>query len=264
MLNFYSLYLFLAKNTLMIQVIDRSLDILEFLGSDAETAKPLSEISERTGIKKTTCSNIMKTLLERGYVEQTGGRRDYKLGFKAYKLVGAPKFHEKLSALAHDALQTLYFDTAETVVLATIEGSKRVVIADIELTSGITARINHSNTIYRSATGRMILACYPKKKLDTTLDRIGLPDIADWPEVRTREQLYAALTRIKEQGIAVTDGNGEIMGIAVPLFKDGQVIASIGVCLPAFRYCGEKVSRIKIALGLAAKTIAKELEKGVM
>lgn len=53
-------------------------------------------------------------------------------------------------------------------------------------------------------------------------------------------------------------------GIAVPLFKSGVVIASVGVCLPAFRYCGEKVTRIKTALSRAAADIEKSLSGGVM
>jgi len=248
----------------MIQVIDRTFDILELLGSNPDISLSLAEISESTGLKKTTCSNILRTLLERGYLEQTGGKRKYKLGFKAFKLVGAPKFHERMSDLAHDALATLYFDTAETVVLASIEGNKRIVIENIELSSGITARIKHTNNIYRTATGRMILACYPEKKQRTIIDRIGLPDIADWPEIRTMEQLMTALERIKKEGIAETGGNSEIVGIAVPLFKSGVVIASVGVCLPAFRYCGEKVMRIKTALSRAAADIEKSLSGGVM
>jgi len=248
----------------MIQVIDRTFDILELLGSDAETPKSLTEISEKTGLKKTTCSNIMKSLLDRGYVEQTNGKRDYKLGFKAYKLVGAPKFHERMASIAHNALQTLYLDTSETVVLATIEGNKRIVISNIELADGITARINHSNTIYRSATGRVILAFYPQKKLDITIERIGLPDIADWPQVRTRAQLDEALAEIRKTGFAESGRDSEIIGVAVPLMKSGSVIASIGVCLPKFRCSGGKIQMILSALNFASAEIEKSLALGVM
>lgn len=248
----------------MIQVIDRSFDILELLGSCPEEGRPLSYISEKVGLKKTTCSNILRTLLDRGYVEQTDGKRNYKLGFKAYKLVGAPKFHERLAELSRDALQCLFLDTCETVVLATIEGSRRIVVSQIELTTGITARIHHSNTIYRSATGRVILAWYPEKKFNLTLDRIGLPDVADWPEVTSREELVAQLKDIRESGYAEVGTHGEIVGLAVPLFKDGVVIASVGVCLPAFRFSKVKSENIMAALLDAAGKIEKELAKGVM
>lgn len=248
----------------MIQVIDRALDILEFLGSDSNNAKSLDEISEVIKIKKTTCSNILKSLLQRGYLEQPNGKRNYKLGFKAYKLVGSSRFHDRMAALAHNALQALYDEIEETVVLAAIEENKRIVISNIEATSGITARINHSYTIYRAATGRVILACYPQKKLDATIDRIGLPDIADWPEIKTREQLISALNSIKEAGLAESHIEGGIIGIAVPLYKKDIVIASIGVCLPAFRCSPARKARIIAALSSAARAIEKELANGVM
>jgi DNA-binding IclR family transcriptional regulator len=58
----------------MIQVIHRALDMLELLGSQPERVFPLGEIAQLLDLHRATCSNILKTLSQRGYVERLPAR----------------------------------------------------------------------------------------------------------------------------------------------------------------------------------------------
>ena len=56
----------------MIQVIHRALDIVEFIARDPDKEFGLGEIAESLELNKGTCANIIKTLVNRGYLDQSG------------------------------------------------------------------------------------------------------------------------------------------------------------------------------------------------
>ena len=68
----------------MIQSVVRALEILEVVGH-AEDGTRLSEVADRLQIQRTTAHNLMRTLRDRGYLEQVRGGR-YHLGAAASAL----------------------------------------------------------------------------------------------------------------------------------------------------------------------------------
>lgn len=249
----------------MIQVIDRSIDILELLGTVPNKKFTLAEISQDTGIQKSTCANILKTLVSRNYVESSGKMKGYQLGYKAYRLVNSPEYYDALAEIAREDIQQAFDAIGETVVLAVIVNDKRLVIEQKECSAGITAKINHATNLYRAATSRVIIANYPLKKRLSIIERAGMPDWADWPEVHTEEQLMASLDLIKDNRFALIKSSTEnIIGLAVPIFKNDVIIASIGVCLPVFRYDFDKHGLIIRSLRKAADSISAKLSAGLV
>ena len=65
----------------MIQVINRALNILEILAQEPDKEFGLSEIATAVELNAGTCANILKTLVYRNYVEQSGTKKRYKLGY---------------------------------------------------------------------------------------------------------------------------------------------------------------------------------------
>ena len=57
-----------------VQSVNRALELLELLTREV-AGLTLDELSERTGLNKTTAHNLLRTLRERGYVEQSVNRR---------------------------------------------------------------------------------------------------------------------------------------------------------------------------------------------
>ena len=70
----------------MIQVINRALNILEILAQEPDKEFGLSEIATAVELNAGTCANILKTLVYRNYVEQSGIKKGYKLGYMVYQL----------------------------------------------------------------------------------------------------------------------------------------------------------------------------------
>ena len=70
----------------MIQVINRALDIIEYISKEPETPKSLSDISGTLDLNAGTCANIIKTLVERNYIEKLVNKKGYQLGKRFYQL----------------------------------------------------------------------------------------------------------------------------------------------------------------------------------
>ena len=64
-----------------IKVIEKALNILELLASEESREFPLGEIADTLNMDHGTCSNIIKTLASRGYINQKGPRCGYKFGY---------------------------------------------------------------------------------------------------------------------------------------------------------------------------------------
>lgn len=246
----------------MIQVIDRALNILELLGSDPNRSFPLAEIAENIGLQKTTCANILQSLCGRDYVEHRTRPTGYKLGYKAFRLVNSPVYYDTLKNIAAEQMDALFNAVGETAVLAVLVNGRRIVISVKECQQGITARIKHSANLYRAATGRVIIANYPREKASRLIDRIGLPDPADWEEISTKDQLKSALQVIQQEKFCEVRSS-DIIGLAMPIIRNGIAIASIGVCVPLFRFDDYKRDSIKKSLEAAAKSIEDKISNGI-
>lgn len=244
----------------MIQVIDRAFDIIEYLSLQPEEDFTLSQIAQACGIQKTTAVNILKTLEARGYVSHQGRMKGYHLGYKVYSISGTVAFSKKVDAVARPELDAVFNEFSETVVLATERRGKRIIINSVECQQGITARVSHSDDLYRSATGRIMLAFYPEKKSRVIIDRIGLPDPSAWDGIYSRESLQDELAAIRQEGVSVTFGQFDIVGIAVPIMVGDNIVASLGVCLPAYRCTPSTLVLIRDTLEKSAARIGSKLQ----
>ena len=65
----------------MIQVVNRALDILEFIAKDKNKIYSLTEIADALELNHATCANIIKTMVNRNFIDQIGHKKGYRLGF---------------------------------------------------------------------------------------------------------------------------------------------------------------------------------------
>lgn len=221
----------------MIQVINRALNILEVLAQEPNREFGLSEITQAVNLNPGTCANILKTLVMRNYVEQSGAKRGYRLGPMSYQLAcDDALFQHKLTQAACGVIDRLRDCINETVILSIIRDKKRVLLYEATGTQEVQVRTTYESSVYRATTGRLILAYYTPQELDMFLGEVGLPTAEEWPEVKTKSQLIEMLAEIRLQGMAFSHNKNHVIGFATPVFRYGKVIASLGVYLPDIRY----------------------------
>ena len=219
----------------MIQVVNRALNILEFIASDSNKEFSLSEIANSLELQHSTCANILKTLVSRGYVEQTKVKGNYKLGIMIYHLSNNGSNSSIINA-TEDLMIDLRNKVNETVILSVIKNQRRIVLSMMTNTHEIQVKTIKESSAYSATTGRVIIAHYSQNELDYFIEKIGLPSEDEWPGINTKKKLIEELDRIKKQKIEITLNKNHVIGLATPIIKEGKVIASLGVYLPDFRF----------------------------
>ena len=223
----------------MIQVLDRAMRIIELLGENPGKTYPLSEIAQTVNLDKGTCARIVKSLSEKGFVQQEAPRSGYQLGYKLYHITGHPVENAELTKIARRDVEGLGAALNETALLAVSRNDRRVVLYSTVPDRSLVVRTNTERPIYSVCAGRVILANYTPAHLEKCLIRLGLPSREEWPEIylsdSPEQALVNALTRIKQKGYDILDDRHGIVGFAAPLFQGGHVVGSLGTYLPAAR-----------------------------
>ncbi|RIV27262.1 IclR family transcriptional regulator [Fibrisoma montanum] len=244
----------------MIQVVNRALDILEQIAADPEKPKSLSDIADPLGLNHGTCANILKTLVNRNYVEQIGTKKGYILGAKAYSLTGNEAYRKDLLDAARDEMDLVTRKVNENCLLATLKGNMRQVVLRTYAEQDLQVRTADEKHVYDSASGRLLVAMLPDADLDRFVRKYGLPSAEIWPEADTDDKFQTCISAIRSQGYALqVVPKRQIIGLAVAVYKHKNVVASLSIYLPEYRYTvADKTGLIQL-LQKAAKHISARL-----
>lgn len=245
----------------MIQVVNRALDILELIAKDRSKLYTLNEISGQLNLNKGTCANIIKTLVKRGYVEQEGRMTGYRLGSMSYLLTGNYSHKRELLSAVSGPLNQLSSLLNESCILSVLKENMRLILIDVKSTHELQVINKKEKEVYKTSTGRMLLACKSKKEQKEFIKKFGLPSPNVWIGIEDEEDLMIELLKIKKKQITIQISLSQIIGIATPVFKGDEAIASIGIYLPQSRYTDSMKNRIPEELQKTADIINRELNK---
>lgn len=243
----------------MVLVVVKALDILEYIARDAGRAYSLTEIAEGLNMHQATCVNILQTLVEKSYLEHLGRKKGYRLGPMAYNLTNNLAYSQHLVTAAKDVMENLTAQVNETSILGVIRNQKRFIVHLVNSDQDLQVRSRTERSLYETATGRLLLAYLPPKERDSLIATLGLPLSPTWPEAHTQAGLEAELTRIQADELCVTLSPTHIVGLAVPIRKQKQVIAGLSIFLPEIRATTEKKTELIQALREASSLINGKL-----
>jgi len=244
----------------MIQVINRALDILELLASEPDQHRSLGEISAELNLNNGTCANIIKTLVERKYVEKLDKKKGYCLGAKSYGLTRNEGYKKDLTKAAKEELTQLTKKINENSLLAVLDKDMRSVLVRIMSTHPIQASTASEKRAYNSASGRSLIGMLSDEELEKFTRLYGLPKKDEWEGVKDQRTLMEQIAKIKENGFATQLTKEKIVGLAVPVYKGEKVVASLSIYLPQFRYNkSDKMELVKL-LKQSSKKITKKLK----
>ncbi len=220
----------------MIQVINRAFDIMELIAQDRSRLYTLSEIAGQLKLNNGTCANIIKTLVTRGYLEQEGRKTGYRLGSMSYLLTGNYSHKQELLEAATGPMNQLSDLLNESSILSVLKDDARLVLYEVKSTHELQVINKKEKEAYRTSTGRMILACMDEKEQSEFVRKFGLPAPDAWPGIEDEEDLKTELNKIRKKQLAIQVSKAQIVGLAIPVFKNNKVIASLGIYLPETRY----------------------------
>ena len=247
----------------MIQVIVRALDILEFVAQHGKEPIQLIKIAEHAGLSQPTTANIVKTLVNKNYLERVGRKEGYRLGPSAYQLTGNLSYSQNLILAAKDPMEDFTELINETCLLGVIKNNKRYILHQVESNQDLQVRTSTEADVYATASGRLLAAYLSPKELDNLIKVVGFPSTQVWPGVQTRETLEKALQKIRKEEFVQTVNAKHIVGFAVPVYKNKEVICSLGVFLPESRVTPASKENISRLMRRTANKIKERLNKEI-
>lgn len=234
----------------------RTLDVLETLAASPER-RSLVDLARTLGIPKSSLHGILRTMVQRGWVEADGTGTRFGLGVRALQVGAAYLETDDTVGLLGGVLDGLSREFGETVHLGRLDGenvvylAKRESVHPLRLYSAIGRRL----PAHATALGKVLLAQQPDDSFGTLLT---------WPltqltphTITDRERLRAECATIREHGYAVDRGENTegivCFAVAVPLHSPASDAISLSV--PAARIGADTEDRIVAALTRAVDQV---------
>ncbi len=211
--------------------------ILSVLSDAGQESVSLMRISEATGYPKPTCYHILETLSLEGYVTRVSQSEGYRLGPAIYYLTRYGRYEGKLVALCRPVLRWMERNSRYTTVLSVIHSHRKFIIdyVDDEQNLFVEHPQIRADDIYRTATGRVILAHMTIDEIREVYERYGMPQKGHWDKVTSYDSLIEELARLREKDVVMSDSleDGKLLsiGYASPIFKSDRCIGAVGIAL---------------------------------
>ena len=240
----------------MIHVIGRVFTILEELSLDGEVS--LESLARITGLNKGTLCNILRTLIELGYVRLTRSSH-YELTDRFRGLCG-PELHPpaEMEAFRRE-VHALAESTEESGVLSELRADRVAVVAQAQHPRTLmvnAVELYAALSLYHSVSGRILVSYLPAEQRADLCGRIGFPG-AHWDGIDSLPQLENVCRKIRQTAVSVMENpEQEIIAFAVPVFRPAGKIMALGLTMPLMR-CPQTVrEKITAELRLHAAKIS--------
>lgn len=213
----------------------KGLRVIETL-ANAQGPLKATNISEITGIPRSTIYRFLRTLQVAGYVDDLENGT-YQLNTKILKVGRGVLDQLEIHQVAKPVLRELRRKTGETSLLAIREDLNIFYIGKFETKHSVRmhSRMGTIGHLHSTALGKVILA-YSKEK-EQLLEQIKLEPLTH-NTITTSTELREELETICNQGYALDEQENEedIRSVAAPIFDHmDEVVAALGVSGPAYR-----------------------------
>jgi len=238
----------------MIKSLQKAMALLSVISDGRGEPVRIMDISEKTGIPRPSCAHILETLAHDGYVVRLSHTDGYVLGPSLYHLTRSGRYDERLVALSRPILHSIEKRSGGTVILSVIKGGHKFIIDYLDGEQNVFPERQRiiTDDIYRTATGRVILARMNGEGRRAIYDRYGAPDPSHWSGIFSFTELSERLDALAREPVVISglDEEGrashEFFGLASPILKNGACIGALGI---AYRSSiGEYADKELIAL----------------
>lgn len=215
-----------------IQVLNRSLDIIEQLAT-SERGLTITELSQRTGLPKSTIHRILGTLADRYYIGKDHETSIYSLGHKFVEVASLYLNKIVLKTEAAPIMHRLAFTFNAISYLGILEGNEVVYLERVEPLNSLRlyTQIGKREPVYCTALGKVLLAALPPEEFMRIASSIKF-EAHTANTITTIEGLEKEINQVRANGYA-TDRSEHIEGnmcMAVPIYDyTRRTLAAVSV-----------------------------------
>jgi len=250
----------------VLDYVNRCLSLIETL---AESPGPvaLGALAERLELPKSAMHRLLKSLLDRGYVEQDPASQGYALSLKVALLGFRYLDARRLPDVAQAALDRLAEASGEYCRMAIVAGEELIWIARAQ---GATLGLRYDPpmgrdvVLHATATGKAWLATLPEETALRIVCARGFmtPPGFGTRAVKTVDELRAHLAATRGRGYASAVEEGEPGTVALAAaFRafdspDAPVAGTVSIAGPQVRLGAERVAELAPRLLVTAHEIS--------
>lgn len=250
-----------AEPSQSIRSVERALDVL-LLFTSAKSEMGITDIAQALDLSKSTVHRLLTALQNKGFVRQNPENQRYGLGLALLHLGQLVGDRLDLKQLARPIMNQLQEETEETVNLNIVQDGHRVCVEKVESRHDVRhfVDIGRSMPLYAGASGKVIMAYMDEHEVENVV-AAGLRSYTG-QTITDAAVLGKELQRIRERGYATSLGE-RVEGaasVSAPVWDyEGQVVASLTVSGPTFRFTPERVLLFVERLKAAAEQLSQEL-----
>ena len=215
--------------------LDRPLSVLRcFNPNNLELTA--NEISDNTGLPKTTTHRILAELIEDRLLEKNSRTKKYRIGPELYILGSLYLSATDVLQVAEPVTQTLNDLTGETILMGIFDNGVIVITLKEESRHAFRYARHVGSTLpaYASAMGKAFLSEMSEQELDILYPEETLKPIAP-KTITTKSELKRSLEEIRKNGVSYTREEGYTGDEAVAwLVRDAtnKAVAAMTIAVP--------------------------------
>ncbi len=245
-----------------VQVIDRTLDILEYL-SLTQASKGPTEIARAVGLNKSTVHRLLAALLGRGYIEKNDVDGTYHIGIKLVEIVSNRINNLELQTEARPVLNDLHDALGLIVHLGILDRHEVVYVEKMDIAPNLRryAQIGQRVPAQCSSLGKCLLASLSGGQLEFFM--------ADCAFAQYTQNSITSLRELKEHLRIVRSRNWAIdneeyipghrcVGAPVCDYR-GEIIAAVSASGPVALLTDERIPEVVEQVKRAASLISRKL-----
>lgn len=237
----------------------KAIKLLDYFDA-AHPERGISELSELSGMLKSSVYNIMSTFETCGIVTQNPQTSRYGLGLKILALSNVLSQDDVFTAIIRPYMEELSEQTGETVFFATPYGTDIIYREAAFPRESITNRAIRGVVapMYCTSLGKAILSCLKPEATERVVEA-GLESFT--PNTITDPDAFRAeIETIRKQGYSIDNMEHEygIKCVGVPIWGSmGQLMGGISLSGPSLRFGDEKIAEYVALLKDRARKIGE-------
>ena len=249
----------------MIQVIERFHTIVSYVAEKDVRPCTVKELSTLLAVSAPTCSNIIRTMCELGWLETSDGIRGYVLGPTLYQLAKGGNYRQDVIDTAGPIIDELCQTINEAVTLVINQNGRRHRLMRVEPKREIVFKSDDrkSKSLYGHTTGLTILAFMPLAQRQKYYKTFGSPVGKSVVKVDSLAAFEAKCEEIREKGYLKAElswsSEDKVTVLGFPVWLADACTMAIGVEIPSYRFTAKKMKEIKIATQSASSQITASL-----
>ena len=245
-----------------VQVIDRLLDVLEYLSLTRNPKGP-TEIAEAVGLNKSTVHRLLTSLYRRGYVEKDEVGGTYRIGLKLVEIVSNHIDNLELQTEARPILNDLHDTLGLVVHLGILDHHEVIYVEKMDISPNPRRYIDIGMRVPAqcSSLGKCLLSRMSGEQLEFTMSKCNFQRYTP-NSITSLPRLREHLRMVRRRNWAM-DNEEYIVGnrcVGAPVYDyRGEIIAAVSASGPVSLLTDQRLPEVVRHVQHAASTISHRL-----